>query len=62
MGLFSSKDDRTKEEKAVARMQHRAYKDAGNQAAARVRDKHMVHDQFTEAVCDTDADVPWWRR
>ena len=61
MGLFS-KDDRTKEERAVAVEQHRAYRAAGNQAASRLRDDHMVHDQLTEAVADAERDVPKWRR
>lgn len=63
MGLFSGKkDERLAEEKAAGRMQHKAYRDAGNQAARAHRDQHMVHDQINEAVIESERDVPWWRR
>ena len=63
MGFFSSKsDDRTPEERAVDREQHRAYRQAGNQAANRHRDAHVVHDQLNEAIIDAEKNVPWYRR
>lgn len=64
MGLFSSRDDRTREEKAVDREQHKAFKDAGNQAAAKLRGDggSLVHDMINEAVADAERGVSWWRR
>ncbi|HEY5399071.1 MAG TPA: hypothetical protein VIL16_27185 [Trebonia sp.] len=62
MGIFRSNDDRTPEERAVDREQHRAFRAAGNQAANAHPDGHMVHDQLSEAVADAEKNVPWWRR
>lgn len=64
MGLFSSSDDRTKEEKALDAEQLRAYKRAGNQAAKNLRGDGglLAHDQFNEAVIDAEQNVPWWKR
>jgi hypothetical protein len=60
--LAGNSDDRTEEERAVDREQHRAFKAAGNQAARAHRDAHVVHDQLSEAVADTERNVPWYRR
>lgn len=64
VGLFSSKKgDRTPEEREVARMQHKAYRDAGNAAAAKLsRSDPLIHDMLNEAIIDAEQDVPWWRR
>lgn len=68
MGLISallgSSDDRTPEEREVDRLQHQAYRDAGNQAAANLRgDGGMaVHNMLNSAVIEAEKNVRWWRR
>jgi len=63
MGLFGRNDDRTPEERRVDVLQHRAYRDAGNQAARNLPDSDpLVHDMLNEAIIDAEPDVPWWRR
>lgn len=44
-------------------MQHKAYRDAGNAAAAKLsRSDPLIHDMLNEAIIDAEQDVPWWRR
>ena len=64
MGFFSgSSDDRMPEEREVDRLQHKGYKDAGNQAAKKLSNSDpLVHDMLNEAIIDAEANVPWWRR
>ena len=69
MGLFSGgKDDRTKEEREVARLQHKAYKKALDEHYEWCK-KHPsqleetpTYNQLNSAVIDAEKDVPWWRR
>ena len=60
---MAKSDDRTPEERRVDVLQHKAYKDAGNQAASRLPDSDpLVHDMLNEAVIEAEPHVPWWRR
>lgn len=56
--------DRVPEEREVDRLQHRAYRDAGNQAAGNLRGDGglAVHDMLNAAVTEAEKNVPWWRR
>jgi hypothetical protein len=62
MRLFSRNDDELPEERAVGRLQHKAYRDAASNARKLRDDEHVVHDMLNEAVIAAEADVPWWRR
>lgn len=59
-----SSGDRTPEEREVGRLQHKAWKDAGNQAAENLRGDGgmLVHDMLSEAIIDAEQHVSWWRR
>lgn len=64
MGWFGGRgDDRTPEERRVDVLQHKAWRDAGNAAAAKLSDSDpLVHDMINEAIIDAEQHVPWWRR
>lgn len=68
MRLFGSKDDRTPEEKAVAVMQHKAYRQALDEHYEWCKqhpdqlEETPTYNQLNSAVIESEKHVPWWRR
>jgi len=62
MGLFNGNSGKTRDEQRADNNRHRALKKAGEAAARKHPDKHVVHDQINEAIIENEKHVSWWLR